>query len=528
MSENQERAFDPANIPLFQGTFGEVAIPQTREPSDAPSVGPSIPKGAANSLRSLGRRAATPPELPSEEVNRTIEDFENTEFQDVHGEDSDDVFWTVVAMLRKDVAEKQSDELENKPAMSQAAKEELGRFHINQVVDDYISETERNSGQRGVWSTDYRTRIARAIFNDMFRLGRFQELIDDPEVENIHIHGFDQVFVDYGGGRVEKRGPIATSDEQLMEALQFFASRSGEESREFSSANPDLDMDLLGMVRLAALAPPIVKRPSAVLRIHRFVNITMERLVELRLLTPEMVRFIEAGVKARKTFVICGEGGDGKTTLMRAMSSLIDPMAQIVTIEKERELHLERLSNRVVPPFAIQYRPGIGEKDVNGRNPGEYTLESGFAKALRLNSQIILVGEVRGDEIVAMIQAMQAGRGTFSTTHADSPDDCIDRLASLGINVYGKDYMLEQLGRHIDFVIQLAQVPDGEKRRRKVTYISEVLPSDTGKVSTQDVYRLEPGDNFAKFIREPSGEKLRSDLIRAGLDFNTLGQGGAV
>jgi Flp pilus assembly CpaF family ATPase len=138
-----------------------------------------------------------------------------------------------------------------------------------------------------------------------------------------------------------------------------------------------------------------------------------------------------------------------------------------------------------------------------------------------------MVGEVRGPEIVSMIHAMQTGAGTMSTTHADGPDDCIDRLAGLGIERYGKSYMMEQLGRHIDFVIQMAKVEDPTgKTVRRVTHISEVMPAEGERgVSTQDVFRFEQGQQQARFVRMPSRERLRQDLIRAGLDESRF-QGG--
>lgn len=526
-NEPGEKNFDPSEI-LFlrQGPVFTETQPAAAAQANRPASG--LPAGATQSLRSMGRRAAAQPiELATDDVDEAIEALEHEVAQAPASLQSEDhQFWALVAMLRKKAADLQAREIVSRPGMTDAEKEELGRHHIMTVVNDEAAELVRNSGQKSDWTVDFRERLVRAIFDEMFRLGRYQALIDDPNVENIHIHGFDEVYVDYGGGRMEKRGPIAMSDEHLMQDLQFFANRNGEEAREFSSAHPDLDMDLQGTVRLAAIAKPIVERPSAVLRIHRYINITLNELVNLKLLSQEMADFLALCVQAKLTIVICGEGGDGKTTLMRALADQIGPMEQIVTIEKERELHLKKLGSRILPPFPLQYRPGTGERDQHGNSPGEYSLEACFEKALRMNSKRIMVGEVRGLEIVSMIQAMQSGAGTMSTTHADSPDDCIDRLAGLGIERYGKEYMLEQLGRHIDFVVQLGQIVDEDgKQRRKVTHISEVQPAEHGQVSTQDIYRLTPGEYMARFIRIPTQERLLAKLERAGLNTDHLGTG---
>ena len=148
------------------------------------------------------------------------------------------------------------------------------------------------------------------------------------------------------------------------------------------------------------------------------VNITLEQLVDNGTLSPLAAEFLTALVQAGKTIVISGFGGDGKTTLMRALAEKIGPLEQIVTIEKERELHLDRLDSRLVPPIELQARPGSGERAADGSTIGEYTLTMAMEKALRLNSARILVGEVRGSEIGAMISAMQTGAGTYCTVHA--------------------------------------------------------------------------------------------------------------
>ena len=509
-------SFDPTAIPFFQSN-------STTQP-DAPATPFQIPDAARAHLGRAGRTRVSPPnptaDIPADEVNRRVAAFED-EIRDV-GQPSigDESFWLAVAEFRRKAADRHVQSLEGRHGLNEEAREEMGRQHVIDVVSEHVAEQLRSDGQRSVWSDSYRQQVIKATFDQMFRLGRYQELLDDPKVENVHIHGHDLVFVEYSDGEMVKVAPVASSDEQLMEDLQFFANRNGDEARPFSSAQPDLDMDLLGYVRLAAVAMPIAERPSAVLRIHRYINISLDQLVEFGTLSHDMAHLCEMIVKAKKTVVISGEGGDGKTTLMRAMAGKIGPMEQIVTIEKERELHLKQLHGRIVPPFALQYRPGSGERDAYGHSPGEYTLEKCMEKALRLNSRRIMVGEVRGPEIVSMIHAMQAGAGTMSTTHADGPDDCIDRLAGLGIERYGKSYMMEQLGRHIDFVIQMGKGVDQDGNSvRRVTHISEVLPAEGERgVATQDVFRLDPGDRQAHFRRLPSNERLLQDLIRAGLD----------
>ena len=379
---------------------------QTSGTSPAPRAGVRVPAFAAAHL------ARTEPRGPEQDRDEELlAGPRDSPPAPTRGGQEGKEFWRTVAQLRAQVAETQARELDGRTDLTPQDKEMLGQKNIHAAVAEYVSHQLARGGQRAVWDEGHQGAVRQAIFDQMFRLGRFQPMIDDPQIENIHVNGFDQVYVEYIGGRKEKTAPVAESDQELMEDIQFLATRNGEESRPFSHAQPDLDMDLLGYVRLAAVAPPVSQRPSAVFRIHRYLNITLEEMVAKRTLTAQAAAFLKAAVKAKKSMVVSGFGGDGKTTLLRALADQIDPNDQIVTIEMERELHLERLSSRTLPPISLQYRPGTGERDSSGAAAGEYTLEKAMQKALRLNSQRIIVGEVRGNEIVAMVRAMQTGAG---------------------------------------------------------------------------------------------------------------------
>lgn len=438
-------------------------------------------------------------------------------------QNEDASFWSLVQRIRAQAADTQARDLEERLGLTEEDQQEFGRKNILAAIDDLDKERITRQGQSAALTDLEKAKLARAVFDQMFALGRFQPYVDDPTVENIHVLGCDEVYIERVGGKKEKVSPVAESDEQLMIDLQFLASRGGEAARSFSSAHPDLDMDLLGYVRLAAAAPPIVQRPTAIFRIHRHIDISIDQMVQMGTFSAAAAHFMQTLVRAGKSVVIAGYAGDGKTTLMRALADTVPAHEQIVTIETERELHLGRLSSRAIPPISFQYRPP-GESGA-----GEYTLERAMAKSLRMNSTRIFVGEVRGDELVAMIRAMQTGAGTFSTTHASSPDDCLENLIGLGMVKYDRSYMEAQVGRHIDVVIQLKRVMDQAGNEiRKITHISEVLPAEGQRaVTTNNIFHLDPhsSDMQARFIKMPENPRLREDLLKAGLDPQQLEAG---
>lgn len=435
-------------------------------------------------------------------------------------------YWESLAVIRQYAAELHSNDLgklADRGSLTDEDREAMGHKNIALAVREHVSRQINTAGVDGAWSSLSQDKARRDIFNYMFRLGRFQQMIDDPSIENIHINGCENVWVERVNGKMEQLEAIADTDEQLVEDIRFLLQNSGAAARSFDQANPDVDADLLESVRLAATLPPVSLRPTAVFRIHRYIDITLEEMVEKENLTAAAAHLLRILVKSERSVVVSGFGGVGKTTLLRALADQVDPYEQIVTIEKERELHLHKLKSRKVPPVALQYRPA-GEGGM-----GEYTMQKASDKALRLNARRIFVGEVRGDEFPPMIRAMQTGAGTFSTTHAETPEDCIDALVGLGSREFSEDYVSRQLARHIDVVVQMDKVtqPDGSKLR-KVTHIAEVLPGEgEHNVASHNLFFLDVlnGDRDARFVSLPQNERLRRRLEQNGLDKSFLQAG---
>ena len=465
-------------------------------PSDAPEHRPRTDDGSATPapVPTAGTASPVPPPHPT---------------------DPETVDWDVVQRLRGTVSNLLSQALASDPGMTEEHQRASAQAHIAEVVRTHVDDQLAIGGPAAVWSPATRHRVARAIFDALFRLGRLQPLVDDPTVENIDIYGCDQVWVSRADGSRTREAPVAASDAELIADIAFLAQRGGEDGRSFTPSTPILDMDLPGNARLAAVHPPISPRPKIVVRLHRFVDIELDELVRShRTLSVDAAAFLRSAVEAGVSIVVAGAPGAGKTTLVRAHANCIPPPEEIVTIEKERELHLDRMGDRhhIVTP--LQYRPGQGEIGADGRRAGEITLVDLLEEALRLNAERIIVGEVRGGEIDAMFQAMQAGVGSISTLHAHSPTDTIERLAGLTLKVLGATdaYAYRQIARHIGLIVQVRKVRDGRGRlRREVTHISQVQPGEETRAGlarpvAADVFARRHGELQA--VSLPTGELL--------------------
>lgn len=446
--------------------------------------------------------------------------------------------WEVISRLRAEVSDMLTKTEQSHMGLTDSDRHELARAHITEAVGRHVDDMVTHSGQADAWSDEIVGAAHRAVFDSLFRLGRLQPLVDLPDVENIDINGYDQVWVSYADGRIERHDPIANSDEDFIQEIQFLAARGGEEGRSFTTTNTILDMDLPGGARLAAVHPPTNPRPTAVIRIHRFIDITLEELIEQGTLTETAADFLRAIVQAGRSIVAVGNPGAGKTTLLRGLANVMDPLEKIVTIEKERELYLDRMGDRHLIVKSLQYRQGQGERLPDGSRPGEITLVDLLEEALRLDAQRIFVGEVRGGEIDAMFQAMQAGVGSLSTLHANSTTDAIERMATLTQKNLGTSdsYAYRQIARHINLIIMIKRVvytdEAGNRRfRRVVTDISEIQAGESVDgarpiaaplfKANARTHELRPGDG------RPTPE-LMEDLNAMGFDTAGLfGEGAA-
>jgi Flp pilus assembly CpaF family ATPase len=228
----------------------------------------------------------------------------------------DDLDWGLVAAFRSQASEQLTQALgDDRGRLSVEEQRELGRGIILELLRSAAEEAV--SRGEPAWSLALERRLAEAVFDSLFRLGRLQPLVDDDSVENIIITGADRVVLERIDGSMVPGPPVAGSDQELIDFLVFLASRSEVNARPFSEAQPSLHLRLDGGARLAATAW-VTPRPSVVIRRHRLMQVTLRELVARAAMSPVMASFLSAMVKARGSIVVSGAQGAGKTTAVRA------------------------------------------------------------------------------------------------------------------------------------------------------------------------------------------------------------------
>lgn len=443
--------------------------------------------------------------------------------------------WALVRAYRLLAAKQLAELFKDRPGIDETDRRELGRSVIRRLLTDQ-AESDALTGAQPV-SADTEATLAQALMDTIFGLGRLQPLIDDETVEDIEINGAHNVVLLHSDGRETQGAPVADTDEELIEFLGFVASRrtdlgisgnkgdrgsSGE--RPFSWANPRLRLALPNRARLTAMAW-VTPHPVVRLRMHRHIDVTMADLLRMGMVSHVLANFLDAAVKARSSVVVAGAMGAGKTTSLRALARCVPKWESIGTLETEYELYLDQVGDWTRKPVTIESRPGSGEIGPTGRAAGELTLMDLFPDLLRLNLNRVIVGEVRGDEIAAMFEAMRSGAGSLSTIHAKNAKDTVDRIASL-LHGTGRSmtYAYGQVAQHIDLIVHLdsRRDPLTGRRYRYVSEVIEVTPGD-GKDTNLAVNEIfGPGPDGRAV---PTGvPTFIDDLVDQGFDRSQLDQ----
>lgn len=287
-----------------------------------------------------------------------------------------------------------------------------------QLISEYLESQMLSSAEDGLELLDaVQERALRdAVLAQMFGLGRLEQLLLDTEIEDIRIPGSGPVLVKLASGVREIRDPVAESVSDLMAQLDAIATHHGQNARSVTSARPWLDLRLPGQHRLAGVWE-ITPKPYVTVRRHRYVDITLDDLVEMGELSPAMAAFLKAAVIARRSILVVGGQSSGKTTLLRGLCQCLPPTESFATLETEYELLLHEIAPDRFP-WLIPYeaREGMGEIGLDGRPAGEVTLADIFPTSLRHSLDRMVVGEVRGQPTLGSAERGPQAGGDPSAT----------------------------------------------------------------------------------------------------------------
>jgi pilus assembly protein CpaF len=405
----------------------------------------------------------------------------------------------LVRTLRGQVADRlneqrRRDQISGITPMSADDEREFARSLIVQVLEDH-ARYEVAEGRSPI-PPDVEASVAAAIHSALFGVGRLEPLLADPEVENIDINGCDNVFVQYGDGREERHPPVAETDEELIELVQVLAAHTGLSSRPFDSANPQLDLRLPDGSRLSAVMN-VCARPSISVRKARLGRVFLDELVENGTMSADIGEFLKAAVLARKNIMIAGATNAGKTTMLRALANVIPPTERLITVERALELGLGEYED--LHPNVVAFEERLG----NSEGLGHVSMAELVRRSLRMNPSRVIVGEVLGDEIVTMLNAMSQGNdGSLSTIHANSSLEVFNRIGTYAIQSKERlplEATTMLIAGALDFVVFVRKRNDhatGGTQTRVVESIREVVGHD-GQVLSNEVFAPDPDGRAA-------------------------------
>jgi pilus assembly protein CpaF len=321
-------------------------------------------------------------------------------------------------------------------------------------------------------------RLFEQIVAEILGFGPLQPLLEDDSITEVMVNGAKNIYIEKAG-KIHRVPLSFESDDHVMRIIDRIVAPMG---RRVDEASPYVDARLPDGSRVNAVIPPI-SLVGPVITIRKFFKnpITLEQLIELGTITPEALQFLKACVESRLNMVISGGTGSGKTTLLNILSQFIPNDERIVTIENAAELQLRQ--EHVV---TLESRP----PNIEGK--GEVTIRSLVVNSLRMRPDRIIVGEIRDEAALDMLQAMNTGHdGSMTTAHSNSPRDSLARIETMTL-MAGMDLptraIREQVSSAIDLVIHQERMRDGS---RKVVNITEVSGMEGEVITMTDVFLYE-------------------------------------
>jgi len=359
-------------------------------------------------------------------------------------------------------------------------------------------------------SASERDRLSREVLHEVFGLGPLEPLLQDATINDILVNTYRKVYVERAGV-LEKTSVVFKDDAHLSHIIDKIVSQVG---RRVDESSPMCDARLADGSRVNVIIPPLAV-DGPILSIRRFgkIPIGAEQLLANRTVTAPIFEAVKAAVRAKLNILISGGTGAGKTTLLNVLSGYISDTERIVTIEDSAELQLQQ--EHIV---RLECRP----PNVEGK--GAVRQRELVINALRMRPDRIIVGEVRGEEALDMLQAMNTGHdGSLTTIHANSPRDAVARLETMALmsNLNLPEKALrQQIASAIALVVQIARMSDGTRR---ITYVTEITGMTGDVVAMQDIFVFEKlgidvgGRVLGRFKATGVSPKFAERLKKAGI-----------
>ena len=383
-------------------------------------------------------------------------------------------------------------------------RDEYTRGQVLSVIQDLVSNLKTPLSGRE------RERLSLEVLDEVFGLGPLEPLLQDPTVNDILVNGPKQVYVERAG-ILEESNVMFKDNAHLMNIIDKVVSAVG---RRVDESSPMVDARLADGSRVNVIIPPLaIDGPHISIRRFGHIPITEDDLLRTQTLTQPMLELLRGAVKARLNVLISGGTGAGKTTLLNVLSGYISDKERIVTIEDSAELqmkqrHCVRLETR---PSNIEGRGAVMQRQL-------------VINSLRMRPDRIVVGEVRGEEALDMLQAMNTGHdGSLTTVHANSPRDALARVETMAMMAnlnLPERAVRRQVASAIQLVVQISRFNDGTRR---LTHLSEITGMEEDIVSMQDVFVFEKkgvspdgkvlGAFTATGIRPKFAERLKASGI---------------
>ena len=345
-------------------------------------------------------------------------------------------------------------------------------------------------------------RLIDELVDEILGLGPLQPLLQDPSISEILINGPRYIFIERDG-KIEPANISFKGEEHLFGLIERMLSLVG---RRVSELEPYVDARLRDGTRVNIVIPP-VSLSGTLVSLHKSSRafFSAEDLVKFGTLTEEMARFLEACVKARLNVIMSGGTSVGKTTTLNMLSSFISTKERIITIEDIAELQLRS-------PHTLRLETRIS----NIQGKGEITIRQLFKNTLHMRPDRIVIGEVRGEEVIDMLQAMNTGHdGSMTTIHANSPYDALTRLEMMALIGAGNitDVLIRrQIVSALDLVIQQRRFDDGTRR---ITHISEMVKTKHDEYKLNDLFLFD--EDKKQFVKTNVTSAFYPKLKKAGL-----------